>query len=60
VLEKADRRAYRSTARSRRRARAAAHPAGELDAFDDHLTHLCEQHRKRRTVIAILDKANLR
>jgi hypothetical protein len=60
VLEKADRRAYRSAARILQRARAAAQAAGELDAFEDYLTRLREQHRRRPTLIAILDKASLR
>jgi hypothetical protein len=60
VLERADRRAYRSAARILQRARAAAQAAGELDAFGDYLTRLREQHRRRPTLIAILDKADLR
>lgn len=60
VLEKADRRAYRSAARILQRAQAAAQAAGELDAFGDYLASLREQHRRRPTLIAILDKANLR
>jgi uncharacterized Zn finger protein len=60
VLERADRRAYRSAARILQRARAAAQTAGELDAFGEHLTRLRERHRRRPTLIAILDKANLR
>jgi hypothetical protein len=60
VLEQADRRAYRSAARTLQRARAAAQPAGELDAFDEYLTGLRERYRRRPTLIAILDKAGLR
>ena len=60
VLERADRRAYRSAARILQRARAAAQAAGELDAFGDYLARLRKQHRRRPTLIAILDKANLR
>ena len=60
VLERADRRAYRSAARILQRARAAAQTAGELDAFGEHLARLRERHRRRPTLIAILDKANLR
>lgn len=60
VLENADRRAYRSAARILQRAHAAAQAAGELDAFGDYLARLREQHRRRPTLIAILDKANLR
>jgi uncharacterized Zn finger protein len=60
VLERADRRAYRSAARILQRAQAAARAAGELDQFAEYLTRLREQHRRRPTLIAILDKANLR
>jgi hypothetical protein len=60
VLERADRRAYRSAARILQRAQAAAQAAGELDAFGEYLTRLRERHRRRPTLIAILDKANLR
>ena len=60
VLERADRRAYRSAARILQRAQAAARAAGELDKFAEYLTRLREQHRRRPTLIAILDKANLR
>jgi hypothetical protein len=60
VLERADRRAYRSAARILERARAAAQAAGALDAFAEYLTGLRERYRRRPTLIAILDKANLR
>jgi len=60
VLERADRRAYHSAARILQRARAAAQPAGELDAFAEYLTGLRERYRRRPTLIAILDKAGLR
>jgi hypothetical protein len=60
VLERADRRAYRSAARILERARGAAQPAGELDAFAEYLTGLRERYRRRPTLIAILDKAGLR
>jgi hypothetical protein len=60
VLETADRRAYRSAARILARAQAAAQSAGELDAFSVYLARLREQHRRRPTLIEILDKANLR
>src|SRR5215218_2689043 len=59
VLERADRRAYHSAARILQRARAAAQAAGELDAFAEYLTDLRERYRRRPTLIAILDKANL-
>ena len=60
VLETADRRAYRSAARILQRAQKAAEAAGKLAAFGEYLTRLREQHRRRPTLIAILDKANLR
>jgi hypothetical protein len=60
VLERADRRAYRSAARILQRARAAAQAAGELDAFGEYLTRLREQYQRRPTLITILDNANLR
>jgi hypothetical protein len=60
VLEQADRRAYRSAARILQRARAAARPAGELDAFAEYLTGVRERYRRRPRLIAILDKAGLR
>ena len=60
VLERADRRAYRSAARILGSAQAAAQAAGTLDEFSEHLARLREQHRRRPTLIAILDKANLR
>jgi hypothetical protein len=60
VLERADRSAYRSAAQILQRAQAAAQAAGQLDAFAAYLTRLREQHRRRPTLIAILDKADLR
>jgi uncharacterized Zn finger protein len=60
VLEQADRRAYRSAARILQCARSAAQAAGELDAFAEYLTALRERHRRRPTLMAILDKAGLR
>jgi hypothetical protein len=60
VLERADRRAYRSAARILQRAQAAAQAAGELDTFAEYLTCLRERHRRRPTLIAILDNVNLR
>jgi hypothetical protein len=60
VLEHADRRAYRSAAQILQRARAAAQSAGELDAFAEYLTGLRERYRRRPTLIAILDTADLR
>ena len=60
VLQRADRRAYRSAAWILQRAQAAAAAAGKTDEFGEYLTHLREQHRRRPTLIGILDKAGLR
>jgi hypothetical protein len=59
VLERADRRAYRSAVQILKRARAAAQAAGALDAFGEYLARLREQYRRRPTLIEILDKADL-
>lgn len=60
ILECADRRAYRSAAGILKRAHAAAQAADMPDEFGEYLAQLREQHRRRPTLIAILDKANLR
>ncbi|MHB1834468.1 MAG: hypothetical protein ACYCXW_05840 [Solirubrobacteraceae bacterium] len=60
VLERAERRAYRSAAWILQRAQVAAQAADMLDEFTDYLARLREQHRRRPTLIAILDKANFR
>ncbi len=59
VLERADRRAYRSAARILQRAQATARAAGELDTFEEYLARRREQHRRRPTLIEILDNAKL-
>ena len=59
VLERADRRGYRSAARILQRA-WAAEGAGDLDAVGEYLTCVREQQRPRPALIAILDKAKLR
>ena len=59
VLEQADRRAYRRAAKILQRARSAAEVADQLDAFNTFLARLREQHRRRPTLIEILDKAQL-
>lgn len=58
-LERADRRAYRSAAWILNRAQAAAQAADMHDEFGEHLARLRDQHRRRPTLIAILDKAGL-
>ncbi len=60
TLQRADRRNYRAAARQLERARNAAAAAGVSDEFDEHLAALREQHRRRPTLIAILDQAGLR
>ena len=59
VLKSADRRAYQEAARILKKARSAAQAAGELDAFCATVARLREKHRRRPTLIAILDRANL-
>ena len=60
TLQTADRRAYRSAAKQLKRAQKAAAAAGLSEEFDEHLAALREQHRRRPTLIEILDKAGLR
>jgi hypothetical protein len=60
VLETTDRRAYASAVRILKQARTAAASASDPDAFDQHIAQLREQHRRRPTLIAMLDKAGLR
>ena len=59
VLETADRRAYAGAVRILKRARAAAQSAGALTEFTEYITHVREQYRRRPSLIAMLDKANL-
>jgi uncharacterized Zn finger protein len=59
MLEETDRRAYTRAVRILKRARSAAQAAGQLDSFTDHVARLREQHRRRPTLIALLDKASL-
>ena len=60
VLEKTDRRAYAAAVRILKRARDAAKAADDLESFSQHIATLCEQQRRRPTMIAMLDKAGLR
>lgn len=59
TLERADKRNYRVAVKQLKAARRAAGLAGLADEFDEHLVALCEQHRRRPTLIAMLDKAKL-
>jgi hypothetical protein len=58
-LERADRRAYRSAAWILKRAQAAAQAADMHDQFREHVARLRDEHRRRPTLIAILNKAGL-
>jgi hypothetical protein len=60
VLQTTDRRAYASAVRILKRARSAAAAADKLPAYEQHIAQLREQHRRRPTLIAMLDKASLR
>ena len=60
VLEKTDRRAYVGAVRILKRARDAATAAGDPQAFGQHIVKLRAQHGRRPTLIAMLDKADLR
>ncbi len=59
TLRTADRRAYRSAAKQLRRAKGSAASAGLSEEFDGHLAALREKHRRRPSLMAILDKAGL-
>ncbi len=59
TLETADRRAYASAVRLLRRARDAATAGGEVEMFEARLLALRDRHRRRPSLIAMLDKAKL-
>ena len=59
ALINANRRAYRDAVRHLKAARRTAAAAGETDAFSDHVVALREQHRRRPSLIEMLDKAGL-
>ncbi len=50
---------YARAVRLLKAARGVAVAAAQQEAFDVHLVALCEQHRRRPTLIAMLDKAGL-
>ena len=58
-LETADRRAYAGAVRLLKRARDAAAAGGEVQAFEARLLALRDRHRRRPSLIAMLDKAKL-
>lgn len=59
ALETADRRAYAAAVRLLKRARDASAAGGEVDAFEARLGALRERHRRRPSLMAMLDKAKL-
>ena len=60
VPQTTDRRAYAAAVRILKRARGAAKAAGELEAFTQDVARLREQRHRRATLIAMLDKTDLR
>ena len=60
ALLTADRRAYRVAIRHLKAARRAAGAADRPDEFADHVRALREQHRRRPSLMEMLDKAGLR
>ncbi|HET9692637.1 MAG TPA: hypothetical protein VFP61_15930 [Acidimicrobiales bacterium] len=58
-LETANQNAYQRAARLLADAKRAAGAAGRTAAFDDHMAAVREQHRRRPTLMKILDKARL-
>jgi len=59
ALLTADRRAYRVAVGQLKSARRAAGAANRTDRFDEHLALLRAQHRRRPSLISMLDKAGL-
>ncbi len=60
VLVRADKRAYRDAVRHLKAARRAAGAADRTAEFTEHLTGLRERNRRRPSLMAMLDKADLR
>jgi uncharacterized Zn finger protein len=60
VVVNTDRRAYAAAVRVFKRAGDAATATDDVQAFNQHIAELREQHRRRPTLIAMLDKAGLR
>jgi uncharacterized Zn finger protein len=60
TLQAADRKAYSIAAKHLKAARRAAAAAGLAEEFADSLTALREQHRRRPSLIEILNKAGLK
>jgi len=59
VLATTDRRAYQQAVRILKRADTAARAADQADTFAAYLAELRDRHRRRPTLIALLDKARL-
>ncbi len=59
TLETADRRAYAAAVRLLKRAREAATAGGDVQAFEARLLALRDRHRRRPSLITMLDKAKL-
>ena len=59
ILGAADRRAYQQAVRILKKARQATMAAGESDRFGAVIADLRERHRRRPTLIKMLDKAGL-
>jgi uncharacterized Zn finger protein len=59
ALVEANKNAYRSAVTHLQAARRAAEAAGLTGTFDDRMAALREQHRRRPTLITMLDKAKL-
>ena len=57
ALVTADRRSYAAAIRILKKARSAAAAAGIAEAFDTTVARLREEHRRRPTLIAMLDRA---
>lgn len=59
ALETTDRRAYTAAVRLLKQARDVAAAGGDVEAFEVRLLALRERHRRRPSLIAMLDKAKL-
>lgn len=59
ILLTTDRRAYSRAIRVLKRARTAAKAADRTEAFAAHVAALRDHHRRRPTLVAMLDKADL-
>ena len=59
TLETTDRRAYAAAVRLLKRAHDAATAGGDVEAFEVRLLALRDRHRRRPSLIAMLDTAKL-